>query len=125
MVTVSLFMTTESTDWSLTRSEILAVIYAVSHSNFKSISSLKNPCYLLMMILVHITTLNCWSCLQNMPPNNCLHCFIQHISYQLLTGLVCNQASHLICMNYEPYLSNQTCYCPYWQKSQKAIVVMT
>ncbi|KAG4993744.1 hypothetical protein JHK86_030571 [Glycine max] len=30
MVTVSLFMTTESTDWSLTSSEILAVIYAGS-----------------------------------------------------------------------------------------------
>ena len=30
MVIVSIFMTNESTDWTLTQSEILAVIYAVS-----------------------------------------------------------------------------------------------
>jgi hypothetical protein len=35
MVTVSFLMTNESTDWSLTSSEVLAVIYAVSYQNFK------------------------------------------------------------------------------------------
>jgi hypothetical protein len=39
MVTVSFLMTNESTDWSLTSSEVLAVIYAVSYQNFKSVSS--------------------------------------------------------------------------------------
>jgi len=33
MVAVSFLMTNESTDWSLTSSEILAVIYAVSYRN--------------------------------------------------------------------------------------------
>lgn len=36
MVTTSYFVTDESTDWSLTQSETVAVFYAVSIKNFKS-----------------------------------------------------------------------------------------
>ena len=43
MVAVSFLMTNESTDWSLTSSEILAVIYAVSYRIFKSLSNFRNP----------------------------------------------------------------------------------
>jgi hypothetical protein len=42
MVAVSFLMTNESTDWSLTSSEILAVIYAVSYRNLKSVSDFRN-----------------------------------------------------------------------------------
>jgi len=45
MVIVAYFMVNESTDWILTKSEILAVAYAVSYSNFKSISILMNSYY--------------------------------------------------------------------------------
>jgi hypothetical protein len=71
MVTVSFLMTNESTDWSLTSSEVLAVIYAVSYQNFKSVSSFM---YSSLIIAYDFG-------LQNLVPVNCLH----GISYQFFT----------------------------------------